>query len=214
MNNNGTLLHNHITIMTQNNFLRHGLISFMRDIHASDIHTDVKKIVFIDVCSLKFISDLGVILNNAYINGCSVILVCSGGEMSMVLGRLPHINAAQSLSSWEMKIRTLLCPNLIPYYLKEFNELLFLKKLGVIRLLIIFMISKGISFNGIAQTLSLPDKTLYRYIGGLVSYFNMKNSSFLFFFLKTRFPPSYFDSWLPEEYTEKKLTPNNNAAVH
>lgn len=62
------------------------------------------------------------------------------------------------------------------------------------KMAIILMANKGWTFSLIARTLRISHKTLYRYTGGLVSYFNVKNINFLFYFLRARFPPSYFDS--------------------
>ena len=70
--------HNKISIITDNEYLKLGLFSLLDDLDPKII---VNKAIFIDVDSLKLMSDLGIILKNAYANRTSVILICSAGDM-------------------------------------------------------------------------------------------------------------------------------------
>lgn len=184
-----------VSIITDNEYLKLGLLSILSEL---DPKSFVGNAIFIDVDSLKLMSDFGILLKNAYANRASVILICSGGDMSMVLERLPHIDINEKLALWPRDITTLLRSNLTYYFIKEFNDLICVKKLGAMKMAIILMVNKGWTFSLIARTLKISHKTLYRYTGGLVSYFNVKNINFLFYFLRSRFPPSYFDSRLTD----------------
>lgn len=210
--------HNKISIITDNEYLKLGLFSLLDDLDPKII---VNKAIFIDVDSLKLMSDLGTILKNAYANRTSVILICSAGDMSMVLERLPHIDINAPLSVWMRDMPSLLRSSLTYYFIKEFNNLICVKKLGSMKMAIILMANKGWTFSLIARTLRISHKTLYRYTGGLVSYFNVKNINFLFYFLRARFPPSYFDSRFGDysprtpllSFVAGKVLPQNPARV-
>ncbi|AMO83960.1 hypothetical protein DSM2777_18540 [Obesumbacterium proteus] len=193
MDMNNDTSHHDISIITNNEFLKLGLISVLDKLAANIIIT---KAIFIDVDSLKLISDLDAILKDAYANRMSVVLICSGGDMSMVFGRLPHIDIRAHISTWMRDIVGLLRSSLTHYFVKACSDLICVEKLGSMKMAIILMINREWSFSLIARTLKISHKTLYRYTGGLVLYFNVRNINFLFYFLRSRFLPSYFDSRL------------------
>lgn len=203
MNRYGLFTRNGTLIVTRNRYLQIGVKSFLEDPQNGICHPDRCNAIFIDVESLTYITDLGFILKYAVDNYCPVIFICTDGEMSIVLkGRFSHLDSRDNLCSWYKQLVTLLSPNLSLYYMRAFNEFLLLSRLGFIRLMIVSLINRGCTFDDIARQLGIPQKSLYRYINSLSSYFSVKSSKFLFYFLKTKFPPYYFDSRL-KEYLEK-----------
>lgn len=196
-------------VITRDRYLRIGIETLVRGLDKKKWYPGSRNAIFIDIESLNFIHEPGIILNYAVANQCPVIFICSHGEMSMVFrGRFPHLDSREKLSVWQERLRPLLSPDLPLYYLNEINEFLSFKKLGPVRLKIITLINQGYMFDIIARKLCLPQKSLYRYINGLVSYFEVKNSSFLFSILRERFPPHYFSSPF-KEYTKNK--PNQSS---
>lgn len=101
----------------------------------------------------------------------------------MVLERLPHIDINEKLSLWPRDITTLLRSNLTYYFIKEFNDLICVKKLGAMKMAIILMVNKGWTFSLIARTLKISHKTLYRYTGDWFLILMLKTLIFYFIFL-------------------------------
>lgn len=180
---------NFFSIVSDNEYLRLGLFSLFHQLNSESISVNA---IFIDIGSLKLMSELGAWLKNAYANRVAVILICSDGDMSMVLARLPNININAKLSSWLLDIIKLLRLNLTCYLMKEFKNLICVKKLGTMKIIIIFLLHNGWNFSFIARNLNISHKKLYRSVCGLVSYFNLKNTNYLVHFLRSRLPPSYF----------------------
>jgi len=195
MNGYGLVMQNGPLVVTHNHYLKAGIESFLNEKARKRCLAASHNAIFIDVESLKFVSDPGVILKYAVDHHCPVIFICSSGEMSMVFrGKFPHLDARDTLLDWCEQLASLLSADKPLYYLKVFNDFLLLQKLGPVRLIILSLMNQGFSFDAIAQELCLPQKSLYRYINGLVSYFDVKNASFLFSLLRDKFPSHYFSS--------------------
>lgn len=64
-----------VSIITDNEYLKLGLLSILSEL---DPKSFVGNAIFIDVDSLKLMSDFGTLLKNAYANRASVILICAG----------------------------------------------------------------------------------------------------------------------------------------